>query len=197
MMLMRLTKIQATIFALATFGYHIPMANAQQSCAALYQSSSKDMTKFDPELATTASEVKHVQDGGLDPNRYIVEFEKQYVLLTAKFHAQAEEAALQLDPPAGDTSHCKPALMPYLKMAELKMIYEHYGLGALLPPEMASTDYLKVVQSGSIPNDSPAFMPTAKQDSMKDMAIGGEIAQMIQKPWCIFGSCSPQSPFTK
>jgi hypothetical protein len=170
-------------------------AHAENACLKGFESASTNMASFDPTLATTASEIKHVQQAGLDPNRYIDEYEGSYVLLTVKFHALAEKVASETETSSNGASACKPNIMPYRQMADVKMIYQHYDLGTLLPPQMAATDYLQVVKSGRIPAGGSAMMPHGESASMHDMAIGGMTAMIMQKRYCYFGSCSSSSPF--
>jgi hypothetical protein len=170
-------------------------ARAQESCMQAHEAASANMASFDPLLAETVSEVKHVKDAGLDPNRYIVDYENVYVLLTVKLHALVEKAVSEEVSQSATSGACKPEVLPYRKMADVAMTYQHYGLGDLLPPEMARTNYLEVVKSGNVPTGSQAFMPQTSSENMQNMAIGGETAKMIKKPYCVFGACSERSPF--
>jgi hypothetical protein len=77
-------------------------------------------------------------------------------------------------------------------MADVEMIYQHYGLEKLVPAEITRTDYVQVVRNGTV---SGGAMPQEKPEAMQAMAIGGETAMMIEKPYCVFGICMAHSPF--
>jgi hypothetical protein len=186
-------KVAAALFvALATGGAHT--AHAQASCAAHYQNARASLESFNHELATTASEVKRVENAGLDPNRYIVDYDRFHVLLTVKFHSLAEKVVSATMTADDDASACKQDILPYLKMADVEMIYQHYGLDKLVPAEITRTDYVQVVKSGALPSGDAAAMPQDKPQPMQAMAIGGDTAMMIEKPYCVFGICSAHSP---
>ena len=155
----------------------------------------KSMPSFDPVLATTASDIKRTRQAGLDPNRYIVDYDGMLVQLTVKFHDLAEKTVSKSIQAAGGSSACGGELAPYLSMAELKALYRNYGLTALVPPEMATADYVEVLKRGQTPVATKAFMPAAQPMPMQQMAIGGMMAKMIKKPYCVFGACSAESPF--
>jgi hypothetical protein len=186
--------LAAMLFAsLAAGGAHA--AAAQNSCVAHYQNARGSLESFNHELASTANEVRRLENAGLDPNRYIVDYDRFHVLLTVKFHALAEKIVSQTMAADDDASACKQDVLPYLKMADVEMIYQHYGLDKLLPPEITRTDYVQVVRSGALPAGEAAPMPQGPGEPMQAMAIGGETAMMIEKPYCVFGICSAHAPF--
>ena len=181
-----------TGFAAMLLACSIGAAHAQPACAKDFEAAKGGMSQFDPQLAATASQIKRIQHAGLDPNRYIDNYGDDYVLLTVKFHAEAEHAAAKTMAMGGGESDCKSDMAPYRKMADVKMIYEHYGLGGLLPRPMQNSDYLRVVSSGE--EKDHVFMPTDKMPGMEAMAINHENVMMIKMPYCIFGACSEKSP---
>jgi hypothetical protein len=178
---------RSLLFAFAALGFAAVAGNpalAQDTCLKEYQAEVADMPNVSADLASTADQIKHVQQAGLDANRYIVDYDNTYVLLTVKFHDLAEKTAAAHQA----AGNCARTIAPYRKMADVKMIYDHYGLNGLLPPDMERTDYLTVVRSGQARQDG-MFMPQAGA-GMHDMAISGETMRMIRKPYCIFGACS-------
>ncbi len=87
-------------------------------------------------LTAAVGQVRQLQQAGLDPNRYIVEYNGGYTVLTVKLRDLVEQSAAALELPKS----CSENMMPFRKMADVKMIYQHYNLTAMLPPIMASTD---------------------------------------------------------
>jgi hypothetical protein len=180
-------QLRSLLFACAAISFTAIAhtgAQAQESCLNEYKAEVADMPNVSADLAATADQIKHVQQAGLDANRYIVDYGNSYVLLTVKFHDLAEKTA-SAHRAAGN---CTRTVTPYRKMADVKMIYDHYGLNGLLPPEMERTDYLTVVRSGDTQQNG-MFMPQAGT-GVHDMAISGETTRMIRKPYCVFGACS-------
>jgi len=195
-MTQRLHQLSLALLAVCAAMAAVPgPAKANSACEKTYEAMQKTMAGFDPVLATTASDIKRTQQAGLDPNRYIVDYDGMLVQLTVKFHDMVEKVVSQSIATSGGSAACRQDLTPYLRMAELKAIYQNYGLTALVPPEMASTDYLQVLRGGQVPAANAAFMPAGNSMPMQQMAIGGMVAKMIKKPYCVFGACSAEAPF--
>jgi hypothetical protein len=160
-----------------------PPALAQASCMNEGKAAAKTYSE-NANLIGTVSQVRQLQQAGLDPNRYIVEYKGSYTVLTVKLLDLAEQSAATLEKP----NSCSENMMPFRKMADVKMIYQHYNLAALLPPNMASTDYYRV--AGGAPMPSGGMMPTETIFGVKALQMSPEMAKILRKPYCIFGACS-------
>jgi hypothetical protein len=177
----RLCIVASMSFALAAFAT-LP-AFGQESCmnegkaaANTYQDS--------PDLMATAAQVRQLQQAGLDPNHYLVEYNGGYTLLTIKLHDLAEKSAATIE----SSQSCAKNMMPFRKMADVKMIYGHYGLASMLPPSMAQTDYYSVV--GGSPMPAGGMMPADTIFGVMQLPMPAEMMKIMRKPYCVFGACS-------
>jgi Skp family chaperone for outer membrane proteins len=133
----RFCAVASLSLALAAFAA-VP-AFAQKACMNEGKAAAHSY-KEDSDLTATVADVQRLKQAGLDPNQYLVEYNGGYVLLTMKLHDLAAKSAAALE-----SSKCSQKMMPFRKMADVKMIYQHYGLTSMLPPSMAKTDYYSVV----------------------------------------------------
>jgi hypothetical protein len=154
----------------------VPCMNEGKAAAKTYQENAN--------LTATVGQVRQLQQAGLDPNHYLVEYNGVYTVLTVKLHDLVEKSAAALESPKS----CAENMMPFRKMADVKMIYQHYNLAALLPPNMASTDYYSV--AGGAPMPSGGMMPAETIFGVKPLQMSPEMVKILRKPYCIFGACS-------
>jgi hypothetical protein len=107
---------------------------AQEACANDYQKAVDQISsKADPEINTTADEIKKLQVINFDPNRYIVDFEENMVPITVKFYALASRKLEALQKEQDTASKCVKSVMPIRIASDLVIIYETAGLSLLLP----------------------------------------------------------------
>ncbi len=150
--------------------------NEGKAAAKTYQDS--------PELTATVNQVRQLQQAGLDPNHYLVESSGGYTLLSMKLHGLAETSAAALE----SSQSCSESMMRFRRVADVKMIYQHYGLTSILPPSMAKTDYYSVVGGAPMPKDG--MMPADTVFGVKPLPVSAEMMKMLRMPYCVFGICS-------
>ena len=153
-----------------------PCMNEGKAAAKIYRENAN--------LTATVNEVRQLQQAGLDPNRYLVDYNGGYTVLTMKLHDLAEKSAAAIE----SRQSCTENMMPFRKMADVKMIYQHYNLAAMLPPNMKTTDYYGVV--GGAPMPSGGMMPADTIFGVKPLPITPDMMKILRKPYCIFGACS-------
>ena len=62
------------------------------------------------------------------------------------------------------------------------------GLSLLLPDEMTRIDFEEIRRGKPLGGDE-ALIPKARDDALKSLGIGGDVAKVIKDPKCIFGGC--------
>lgn len=181
-MLSRLGFLACSAFTFAALST-LP-AVAQEACMKQGHQAASTYQDNDPALAGAVRQAQRLQQAGLDPNHYIVEEDGKFTLLSVKLHDLAEKSAATLE----SSGTCSEKMMPFRKMADVKMIYEHYGLTAMLPPAMEKTNYLGVV--GGAPMPEGGMMPAETIFGVMQLTLSPEMEKIMRKPYCVFGACS-------
>lgn len=159
-------------------------AAAQEACMQQGHQAAASYQDHDPDLTAAVRQAWELKKAGLDPNHYIVEDDGKYTVLSVKLHDLAERSAAKLE----TSDACNEKMMPFRKMADVKMIYDHFNLSAMLPPNMESTDYYAVVGGAKMP--AGGMMPSDTIFGVPQLMMTHELEMIMRKPYCVFGACS-------
>ena len=147
------------------------LVHAQEACAKDYEQAVQNISaQTDPELNSTADQIKKLQGIGDDPNRYIVDFEGKQVPITVKFYALANRKSEAIQKEQDTAKSCASSVMPLRTASDLAIIYETAGLSLLLPPEATRIDWAEILKNGKPLGGDSALIPKARDDMLN--AIG-------------------------
>jgi hypothetical protein len=135
---------------------------------------------------------KALEDKGIDPHKYpvimpdgsvevldIPDVIKKLALQRANAYGQIEAA----------TNDCNNEIAPYQKVTDVAVFFTTGGLSAILPPRMTHVDASQIL-SGHPLGGPGALVPKAREDVLKGLNIGGDVAGIIRDPLCVVrGKC--------
>jgi hypothetical protein len=149
---------------------------------------------FVARLDATAAQIKRVQDAGLDPNKYVEEFEGKLVPLTYKYSVIYDRLKSEVDKASGELTGCAKAVAPAQSIIDIATL----PLGIILPERMVHIDAGEILNGYPL-GSSSAFIPKAREDILR-MITGhdndnGEVSKIIRDPIkCtigrLFGQCN-------
>jgi hypothetical protein len=138
-----------------------------------------------PALEQLQAEIKRVQDAGLDPHKYVVEFDGQWVPLTYKYAVLYKRYETAATHAAGSAAGCAKAVAPAQLAADLGVIIGTAGTSLLLPERMPHIDMGEILHGKPFGGDS-ALIPKAREDLIEFVSghknDNGEIAVIIRDP---------------
>ena len=160
-------------------------ARADDYCARSYAASaSATEAAYMPQIDALKSEIKRVQDAGLKPDQYVVEFEGSWSSLTDKANMLVTRYRDQMAKAAGESEGCAKAVAPANVLAngavQLGAIWMTSGLSLLLPQRTLRVDM------GEVMNGRPFGGPRAIVPEVREALLGGSrgmIANIVRDPW--------------
>lgn len=150
-----------------------------------------------PGLEALRAEIKRIQDAGLDPSKYLVEFEGQHVPMTYKFAVLFDRYQSAANGAAGKAQGCAAAVAPAQLAANIGVVWATGGLSLLLPERMTRIDVGEILHGKPLGGDN-ALIPKAREDLLRAITgrehDNGEISKIIRDPIkCtvgrLFGEC--------
>lgn len=181
----------ASVLCIA-LGLTFNRANAQEACANDFEKASGEISsKSDPELKATAAEIKKLQGIGVDPNRYIVQFEGKDVPITVKYYVLASRKVDALQQAQDTASKCSKDVMPLRIASDLATIYLTDGLSLLLPDQATRVDWAEIIKNGKPLGGDQALIPKARDDVLNAVGLDKQSTpgHFLRDPKCIFGKC--------
>ncbi len=168
------------ILALAVSG-----AQAADYCTNKYAASaSATQAKFDPQLTSVYAEIKRVQEAGLDPDKYLVEYRGELVTLVQKANNIAVSYRTEMSQASGEAEGCAAAIAPanLLVNGVIKTyaIWATYGLALLLPDRMTNVDVGEIAHGKPFGGDH-ALVPEVREFILR--GDRGTIANIVRDPW--------------
>jgi hypothetical protein len=174
-------------------------ATAGSYCENQYGDSiTKATNAYAPTLESLRAEIKRVQDAGLDPTKYVTEFEGQYVPLTYKFAVLVTRYKTEANRARGEAQGCASAVAPAQTAVDIATTVGTGGLSLVLPYQVTHIDVGEILHGKPLGGDS-ALVPKAREDILRAITghdnDQGEISKIIRDPIkCtvghLFGQCN-------
>jgi|GEM_PF-5749262 len=153
---------------------------AQQYCITEFEKASSNIqAKYRPELDATLAEIKRIQDIGLDPNRYVVDFEGKLVPLTVKASTLYDRYSNELSTERGRAEGCIGTSAPAQMLVDIGKIYGTGGLSILLPKNMTNVD-ASAILNGYPLGGQGAVIPTIREKILN--GDRGDVANFVRDP---------------
>ncbi|OUS09246.1 hypothetical protein A9Q90_03790 [Gammaproteobacteria bacterium 54_18_T64] len=139
-----------------------------------------------PALQDLQKEIKRIQDAGLDPSKYVVDFEGEFVPITYKYGVLFNRYQTGAAHAAGSAEGCMDSVAPAQLAADLGVILGTGGLSLILPERMTRIDMGEVLNGKPFGDDSAAI-PKFRDDAFKVIGVDpespGTIGNIIKDPW--------------
>ena len=172
--------LSATVLAIASL---TPVAVlSQERCADdLAKEFSHVQTVYHPQLESTMETIKRLQDAGLDPNQYVVEFDDQLIPITYKYVSLKERASAAVTIAENEAENCVESV------EQVRQTYEIARLPATLfgLEKQTRIDFAEIFKDGKVHKPfggDSAFVPRAREQILKELNIGGDVAKVIRDP---------------
>lgn len=185
-------KTVLMIGMLAFIGWVTPAA-ASDKCEHAVSSATMNVDQvYLPKIDLWIKVAKALADKGLDPRKYpivmpdaTVEIMDLYDVIE-KLGKQRVEAYRQIKSAEGD---CEKAIKPYQDILNVAVFFSTGGLSAVLPPALTKVDASQIL-SGHPLGGPGALIPKLREDILKGLGIGGDLACLIRDPLrAIRGDC--------
>ena len=81
---------------------------------------------------------------------------------------------------------CESGFAPYQKIVDVGVFFVTAGLSQIIPPAATHIDVSNIL-GGTPLGGNNALVPKARDDALRTLGIGGDVAKVIRNPRCIFG----------
>ena len=137
---------------------------------------------YTPQLDGLRNEIKRLQDAGVDPNRYVVEFEGQFVPITYKASIVMRRYNNELSHVLKKAEGCVKNIAPVQAATDLTVLYLTSGLSMVLPERMTHIDTGQIIHGNKPFGGDGAFIPKMRDDMLDALNIGGDVRTVIVDP---------------
>ncbi|MCP9230585.1 hypothetical protein NMG46_10045 [Mesorhizobium sp. LMG 17147] len=186
----RSTSFVLAVWAAATFCS--PARAASDVCVQAGDQGYKQINDiYDPKIDMLMRIADGLKAKGFDPRNYPVVLSDGRVepldLIDAISKAAIGKAAAYKQ--VNDAvEQCNQGLKTPQKVTDAAVFFATGGLSAILPPRFTHVDVSEIL-AGKPFGGPNAFLPKARDDLLKGLGIGGDVACIIKDPKKIFGGC--------